>query len=106
MTKIIWWRKNKQVQSFQLYHKKEDENLHAYYRRTETLLIKILEKDRVIHNGENVINLNNAEQHISKNTIAKFGFGLKILELCLYMIKIQCVVFMERLKKPRHTLMC
>ena len=39
------------------------------------------------HNGENAIILNNAEQHILKDTIAKFGFGLKIPKLCLYMIE-------------------
>ena len=66
---------------------KEDEDLHAYYRRTETLLIGISGKDRVTHNGENAIILNNAEQHILKDTIAKFGFGLKIPELCLHMIE-------------------
>ena len=66
---------------------KEDEDLHAYYQRTKTLFIKILEKDRVTHNGENAIILNNAEQNILKDTIAKFGFSLKILELCLHIIE-------------------
>lgn len=39
------------------------------------------------HNRENAIFLNNAKQHILKDTIAKFGFGLRIPKLCLYMIK-------------------
>ena len=38
------------------------------------------------HNGENAIILNNAEQHILKDNIAKFGFVLKVPKLCLYMI--------------------
>ena len=66
---------------------KEDKDLFAYYRRTEILLIGILEKDQVTHNRENTIILNNAEQYILKNTIAKFGFGLKILKLRLYIIE-------------------
>ena len=66
---------------------KEDENLYAYYRRTEALLIGISGRDRVSHNGENAIILNNAEQHILKDTIAKFGFGLRVPELRLHMIE-------------------
>lgn len=66
---------------------KEDEDLYAYYRRTENLLIGISGRDRVTDNGENTITLNKAEQYILKDTIAKFGFGLKIPELRLHMIK-------------------
>ena len=66
---------------------KEDENLYAYYRRTEALLIRISRRDRVSHNRENAIILNNAKQHILKDTIAKFSFGLRIPELCLHMIE-------------------
>ncbi len=66
---------------------KKDEDIYTYYRRTETLLIGISGRDQVTHNGENSIILNNAKQHILKDTIAKFGFGLKISELCLHMIE-------------------
>lgn len=41
----------------------------------------------MIHNKKNVIILNNAKQYILKNTIAKFGFSLKILTLYLYIVK-------------------
>lgn len=66
---------------------KDDENFYAYYRRTETLLIRISGRDQVSYNGKNTLILNNAEQHILKGTIIKFGFGLKISKLCLYMIE-------------------
>lgn len=66
---------------------KEDEDLYAYYRWTKTQLIEISERDQVTYNGQNSIVLNNAEQHILKDTIAKFGFGLKIPKLRLYIIK-------------------
>ena len=66
---------------------KEDENLYTYYCRTETLLIGISGRDRVTHDGENTVILNKAEQHILKDIIAKFGFGLKIPELRLHMIE-------------------
>ena len=66
---------------------KEDEDLYIYYYRTETLLIGISRRDQVTHNGENTVILNKTEQHIFKDTIAKFGFGLKISELRLHMIK-------------------
>lgn len=65
---------------------KEDENLYVYYQRTETLLIGISGKDRVTHNKENAIILNNTEQYILKNIIAKFCFGLKSHKLCRHMI--------------------
>ena len=55
---------------------KKDEDFHLYYYLIETLLIGILGKDQLTYNKENAIMLNSAEQHISKNTIAKFGFGL------------------------------
>ena len=51
------------------------------------MYIRISENDRVTYNRENTIILNNAEQHILKDTIAEFGFGFKILKLCLYIIE-------------------
>ena len=66
---------------------KINKDFYIYYRQTETLLIRNSGRDWVISNGENWIILNNKEQHILKNTIAKFGFGLKILKLRLHMIK-------------------
>lgn len=66
---------------------KEDEDLYVYNYQTETLLIGILGKDRITHNGENTIILNNVEQHILKDLIVKFGFGFKIPKLYLHMIK-------------------
>lgn len=66
---------------------KENKDLYAYYYCTETLLIGISGKNQVTHNGENAIILNNTEQHILKDIITKFGFGLKISELCLNMIE-------------------
>ena len=66
---------------------KEDENLYIYYCQIETLLIGISGRDRVTYDGENTVLLNKVEQHILKDTIAKFGFGLKIPELHLHMIK-------------------
>ena len=66
---------------------KEDQDLYTYYCQTKTLFIGILGKDQVTHNRENTIFLNNAEQYILKDIIAKFGFGLKIPELCLNMIE-------------------
>lgn len=44
-------------------------------------------RDKVNHNGENSIILIKAEQYVLKDTIAKFGFGLKISELRFSMIK-------------------
>ena len=69
-----------------LLQKKEDV-FYTYYRQTETLLIEIFRKNRVTHNGKNWIILNNAVQHILKDTIAKFGFSLKISKLHLHMIE-------------------
>lgn len=53
----------------------------------EVLLIGIARKDCVTHNRENTITFNKVEQHILKNIMTKFGFGLKVPELCLDMIK-------------------
>ena len=66
---------------------KKDKNLYAYYRRTEALLTRIFERDQESQNRKNAIILNNAEQHILKNTIAKFDFGFRVLKLCLHMIE-------------------
>lgn len=66
---------------------KEDEDLYAYYRRTETLLTEIAGRDRVSHNGKNAVILNRAEQHILKDTITKFISGLRNLDLRLRMIE-------------------
>lgn len=41
----------------------------------------------MIHNRANVVILNNIEKHSLKDTIIKFGFGLKISEFCLYITK-------------------
>lgn len=74
----------------------KDKDLHVYYRQTKTLLIEISEKDCVIYNGENAIILNNAKQHIHKNTIIKFDFSLKIPKIHLYIIEYQA--------NPMHSL--
>ena len=66
---------------------KEDKYPYVYYRQTEILLIGIFGRERVKHDGENTIIFNKVEQHILKNTIAKFGFGLKIPKLVLHMIE-------------------
>ena len=66
---------------------KEDEDLYTYYRRTEVLLTGIAGRDRVTHDGENAVILNRAEQHILKDTITKFIFGLRDLDLRLCMIE-------------------
>ena len=66
---------------------KEDKNLYTYYHQTEALLIRISGRGRVSHNGENAIILNNAEQYILKDIIAKFRFGLRIPKLRLHMIE-------------------
>lgn len=39
------------------------------------------------YNGKNVVILNNAEQYILKDTIAKFDFSLKISKFSIYIIK-------------------
>lgn len=39
------------------------------------------------HNRENAVILNNAKQYILNNTIANFGFSLKNLKFCLYLIE-------------------
>ncbi len=66
---------------------KKYDDLYTYHHRTETLLIGISRRDWKTHNGENSIILNNTEQHILKDLIAKFRFGLKISKLRLDMIK-------------------
>lgn len=66
---------------------KENEDFHSYYRRTETFFIGISGKDQVTHNGANTITLNRAKQYILKDTITKFIFSLKTLDLCLHMIE-------------------
>lgn len=44
------------------------------------------------YNEGNTITLNRAEQYILKNTTTKFIFGLKILDLCLYIIEYRAEV--------------
>ena len=66
---------------------KQDKDLYKYYRHTEVLLIRIAGRDRVTHDGENAIILNRIKQHIFKDIIMKFIFGLRDLNLCLCMIK-------------------
>lgn len=66
---------------------KKDEDLYTYYYQTKTLFIKTARKNRVTHDGENTITLNRAEQHIPRDKIINFGFGLKVPELCLHMIE-------------------
>lgn len=39
------------------------------------------------YNGTDTVILNRTEQHILKDTITKFIFGPKTLDLCLYIIK-------------------
>lgn len=53
----------------------------------KTLLIKIIENNQMIYNGENPIILNNIKQYILKDIITKFGFGLKTYKVSLYMMK-------------------
>lgn len=53
----------------------------------ENFYIRIARKNWVTYNGENTIILNRVEQHILKNTIAKFGFRLKIPKLRPHMIE-------------------
>ena len=70
------------------------------------MLIEISEKDQMTHNRKKAIFLNNGEQYILKNTIAKFGFSVKIPKLCLYEIEYRANLIyslIERLKKPRYT---
>lgn len=62
---------------------KKDDDLYTYYYWTEILLIDIPGKDKVIHDGENIVIFIKGEQNILKDTIAKLGFGLKIPELHL-----------------------
>ena len=69
-----------------LLSQRKDEDLYTYYCRKETLLIKVSGRNRVTHHGENSIILNNVEQHILKDSIAKFGFGLNIRKLRLHTI--------------------
>lgn len=73
---------------------KEDENLYIYYHWTKTQLIKISEKNQKTYNRQNLIVLNNAKQYIPQNTIAKFGFYLKISDLHLsiinYRVNLMC----------------
>lgn len=66
---------------------KEDRGFSTYQYQTKTLLIGISRKDSEIHNRENSIVLNNIEQYIFKDTIAKFGFSFKISKLYLYIIE-------------------
>ena len=66
---------------------KEDEDHYTYYRRIEVLLTGIAGRDRVTHDGENAVILNRAEQHILKDTITKFIFGLRDPDLRLRMIE-------------------
>ena len=66
---------------------KEDKDLYTYYCCTEVLLTRIAGRDRVTHDGENTVILNRVEQHILKDTITKFIFGLRDPDLCLRMIE-------------------
>ena len=66
---------------------KKDKDFYKYYRRTEVLLTEIAGRDWVTHDGENAVILNRAKTHILKDTITKFIFGLRDLDLCLYMIE-------------------
>ena len=81
---------------------KDDKSFHTYQHQRETLLIKISGKNRVTHNGENTIILNNAIKHIVKNTIAKCGFSHRIREHCQDKIEYKANVirnFYETFKK-------
>lgn len=51
------------------------------------MLKSITKRDQVTHNGENTGILNRAKQHILKDTILKFIFGLKDPDFCLCIIK-------------------
>ena len=66
---------------------KEYKDLYIYYCCTEVLLTGIAGKDRVTHDAENLVILNRAEQHILKDTITKFIFGLRDPDLCLRIIE-------------------
>ena len=86
---------------------KADESLHIYHRQIETLFIGISRKYQMTHDREKAIILNNAEQYILKDTITKFGFGLKFAKLHLHIIeykaKPMCSLY-RTFKKPRRTL--
>lgn len=69
------------------FTKHKDKNLYIYYYCIEVLLIGIARRDWVTHDGENAIILNKAQQHILKDTISKFIFGLRNPNLHLGMIK-------------------
>ena len=51
------------------------------------MLIKIARRDWVTHDRENVVILNRVEQHMLKDIIIKFIFGLRDPDLCLYIIE-------------------
>ncbi|MCJ1344829.1 hypothetical protein MMC31_003032 [Peltigera leucophlebia] len=49
----------------------EDEDHHSFYRRTETLFIRISGRDRVTHDGADTVTLNRAERCLpSASTMA------------------------------------
>ena len=66
---------------------KKDKKLYIYYCCTDVLLTKIARKNQVTHDKENAVILNKTEIYILKNTITKFIFSLRNLDLCLCIIE-------------------
>ena len=66
---------------------KDDMDLYTYYHWMDTIFIGISRRDLVIHDRENTVIFNKAEQYVLKDIIAILGFRLIIPELRLYIIE-------------------